>query len=80
MVAITAQAVPGMDLSAVEGDVIEFVFEGGARVVLAGVSAFDSEAKAEGTDIFFMVCGDQCADQLTSSYRREITLPADDTL
>ena len=72
MVAISAQAAPGIDLTAVEGQVIEFTLERGQRLVLAGVSAFDSEAKAEGTDIFFMVCGDTCADALTESYEREL--------
>src|SRR5437899_12671694 len=62
-----------IDLSLVEGKVIELTFDIAGKTVLAAVSAFDSPAKAEGKDIIFMACSDDCGRQVQAAFADELT-------
>ena len=63
----------GIDLSLVEGKVIELAFEAADKTVLAGVSGFDSQAKAEGKDIIFMTCSEDCGLRIQAAFADELT-------
>lgn len=63
----------GVDLSLVEGKVVELTFEIAGKTVLAGVAGFDSEAKAEGKDIIFMTCSDDCGRLVQAAFANELT-------
>jgi hypothetical protein len=73
VVAVGGRVHEGIDLSLVQGKVIELSFSVSDRKVLAAVAAFDSDAKAEGKDIVFMVCGDLCGKQVQSAFADELT-------
>ncbi|HKO58258.1 MAG TPA: hypothetical protein VJ276_20510 [Thermoanaerobaculia bacterium] len=73
VVAVGARVHEGMDLSLVEGKVIELAFSVSDRTVLAAVAAFDSDAKAEGKDVVFMVCSDACGKQVQEAFADELT-------
>jgi hypothetical protein len=62
----------GIDLSLVEGKVIELTFDIAGKTVLAAVAGFDSLAKAEGKDIVFMTCSDDCGRQVQASFAEEL--------
>jgi len=62
----------GIDLSLVEGKVLELTFEIAKKTVLAGVAGFDSEAKAEGKDIVFMTCSDECGRRVQAAFADEL--------
>jgi len=59
-------------LSAVEGKIIELTFEAAGRTVLAGVAGFDSDAKAEGKDIIFMTCSEDCGLHIEAAFTDEL--------
>jgi hypothetical protein len=69
---IGGKAVPGIDLSLVQGKVIELALEAAGKHVLAAVSAFDSDAKKEGNDLMFMVCSETCGRQLQTAVASEL--------
>ena len=62
----------GIDLSLVAGKVIELRFEVPHKTVLAAVTGFDSEAKAEGKDVVFMTCSDDCGRQIQAAFSQEL--------
>jgi len=62
----------GIDLSPVGGKVIELTFDIAGKTILAAVSAFDSPAKAEGKDIIFMACSDDCGRQVQAAFTDEL--------
>ena len=63
----------GIDLSLVEGKVIELTFETAGKTVLAGVAGFESDAKAEGKDIIFMTCTEECGRLIQAAFADELT-------
>jgi hypothetical protein len=69
---IGGKALPGIDLSLVQGKVIEIDLETAAKHVLAAVPAFDSDAKKEGNDLMFMVCSEACGRQLQAAVAGEL--------
>lgn len=66
------KAHPGIDLSLVQGKVIELVLGTGTKSVLAAVSAFDSDAKKAGNDLMFMVCSEACGRELQEALAGEL--------
>lgn len=72
MVAVGARVLKGIDLSLVAGKVIELTFEMSGKTVLAGVAGFESEAKAEGKDVIFMTCSDECGRQIQTAFAEEL--------
>ena len=72
VVAVGARVHEGIDLSRVEGKVIEIAFTVAGKTVLAAVTGFQSEAKIEGKDIIFMVCSDDCGSQLRLVFADEL--------
>lgn len=69
---IGAKAFPDVDLSLVQGKVIEITLGTAAKRVLAGVAAFDSDAKLAGDDLMFMVCSEACGRQLQAAVASEL--------
>lgn len=69
---IGGKALPGIDLSLVQGKVIEIELEAAAKHILAAVPAFDSDAKREGNDLMFMVCSETCGRQLQTAVAGEL--------
>lgn len=72
VVAVGGRVHEGIDLSLMAGKVIELAFDVSGRTVLAAVTAFDSDAKAEGKDIIFMTCSDVCGEQVQSAFADEL--------
>ena len=70
--AIGGKARPEVDLSLVQGKVVEIALLSPAKKVLAGVAAFDSDAKKAGNDLVFMVCSEECGRQLKSAVASEL--------
>jgi hypothetical protein len=62
----------GIDLSLVAGKVIELRFGVSDKIVLAAVTGFDSEAKAEGKDVVFMTCSDVCGREIKTAFENEL--------
>jgi hypothetical protein len=73
VMAVGGRVREGIDLSQVEGKVIELRFEAADRTVLAGVAGFDSDAKAEGKDIIFMTCSEECGRLVQAAFEEELT-------
>ena len=73
VVAVGGRVHEDIDLSLVEGKVVELVFSVSGRTVLAAVPAFDSDAKAEGKDVVFMVCSDACGRQIQAAFADELS-------
>lgn len=69
---VSAVARKGIDLSLVQGKVIELVLGTSDKVVLVAVSAFDSPAKAEGADLVGMTCSEECGRRLKLAFQSEI--------
>ena len=72
VVAVGGRVHAGIDLSLVEGKVLELTFEIAKKTVLAGVAGFDSDAKAEGKDIVFMTCSDECGRHVQAAFADEL--------
>jgi hypothetical protein len=72
VVAVGGRVHDGIDLSLVEGKVVELAFEVAKKTILAGVAGFDSPAKAEGKDIVFMACSDDCGHRLQAAFADEL--------
>ena len=72
VVVVSALVYDDIDLSLVEGKVVEVAFSVSRKTVLAGVAAFDSEAKAEGKDLVFMVCSDTCGERVQTAFADEL--------
>jgi len=66
------KATSGIDLSLVQGKVVEIVLESAGKHVLAAVSAFDSDAKKAGNDLMFMVCSEACGRELQAALAGEL--------
>src|SRR6266516_1032624 len=64
VIAVGGRVHTGIDLSLVEGKVIELRFDVPGKTILAAVTGFDSPAKSEGKDIIFMACSDDCGRQV----------------
>ena len=73
VVAVGARVREGLDLSLVEGKVIELTFGVSGRTVLAAVAAFHSDAKAEGKDVVFKACSDACGEQVQAAVAGELS-------
>jgi hypothetical protein len=69
---IGGKALPGIDLSLVQGKVIEITLESAGKSVLAAVSAFESDAKRAGNDLMFMVCSEACGRNLQTAIAAEV--------
>lgn len=69
---ISGKALPGIDLSLVQGKVIEIALERAGKRVLAAVPAFDSDAKRAGNDLMFMVCSKACGHELQAAVAVEL--------
>jgi len=72
VVAVGARVHEGIDLSRVQGKVIELTFEVSGKTVLGGVAGFESQAKAEGKDVIFMTCSDECGRQIQAAFAEEL--------
>ena len=70
--AVGGRVLEGIDLSLVEGKVIELRFEVSGKTVLVGVAGFESQAKAEGKDVIFMTCSDECGRQIRAAFAEEL--------
>lgn len=69
---IKGKAVPGLDLSGLEGKLIDVFLTKRARNVQAMVVAFDSPAKKEGIDMVYPACGESCAEALRQGLEAEL--------
>ena len=72
VVAVGGRVHEGVDLSLVQGKVIELTFDLSGKTVLAAVAAFDSDAKAEGKDVVFMTCSDACGRRVQTAFAEEL--------
>ena len=72
VVAIGGRTHAGLDLSLLQGKVVELKFEAVDRIILAGVSAFDSDAKSEGKDLIFMTCSDECGREMQAAFAQDL--------
>ena len=70
--AVGAAVRPGIDLSAVQGRVIEVELPTAHKVILAGVANFDSDAKRDGSDFMFMTCSEKCGKSLKAAVSEDI--------
>jgi hypothetical protein len=70
-----AKAAPGVDLSGVEGTMIEIQLVSAGKAVPAGVTGSDSPArKQEGFHFYFMTCSEDCCRQLQAAVSEDIQL------
>lgn len=73
-----AKAVSGVDLSGVEGTIIEVQLVNAGKTVPVGVTAPDSPARTqEGYHFYFMTCSEDCCRQLQSAVSQDIQLGRD---
>ena len=73
-----AKALPGTDLSGIEGAMIEIQIVSTGRTVPVGVTAPDSPArKQEGFHFYFMTCSEECCRQLQSAVSEDVQLGRD---
>jgi hypothetical protein len=72
VVAVGGRTHEDLDLSLVQGKVIEVRFEAAEKTILCAVAAFDSEAKAEGKDILVMTCSNECGSQIRDAFAQEL--------
>jgi len=72
VVAVSGRVREGIDLSLVRGKVIELKFEASDKTILAGIAGIDSPAAAEGKDIVFTVCSDDCGRQVLEAFNDEL--------
>jgi hypothetical protein len=59
-----------------KGKIIQFELATG-RMVVAGCVKPDSPARREGKDVIFIVCSDQCGNELMAAMREEWALESD---
>ena len=59
-----------------KGKIVEFELATG-RMVMAGCVKPDSPASREGKDVIFMVCSDQCGNELEAAMREEWAMESD---
>jgi hypothetical protein len=70
-----AKAMPGVDLSSVEGTMIEIQLVSAGKTVPVGVTAPDSPArKQEGFHFYFMACSEDCCRRLQAAVSEDIQL------
>ena len=70
-----AKALPGVDLSGVEGTMIEIQLMSAGKTVPVGVTAPDSPArKQEGYHFYFMTCSEDCCRELQTAVSEDIQL------
>jgi hypothetical protein len=73
-----AKAVSGVDLSGVEGTMIEIQLVSAGKTVPVGVTAPDSPARKEtGYHFYFMTCSEDCCRQLQSAVSEDIQMGRD---
>ena len=70
--ALGARARPGVDLER-EGNVLEVVLDA-RRKAHAIIPSRDSEARAEGWDLLFVVCSEECARSLKEAVQKQIEI------
>jgi hypothetical protein len=72
VMSVGAKTRKDIDLSQVEGKVIEVRFEIAAKNILVGVTGFDSLAKQEGHDVVFMTCSEACGRHVQAAFTEEV--------
>ena len=65
---------PGVDLTEYEGSAILISLATIQKEVICMVSAPGSKAKADGKDFMFMICSENCADEMKSVIDTEVAL------
>jgi len=71
---ISAKARADMDITQLEGKVIDVFLTRRDRTVQALVVTKDSPAKKEGKDLLFVACSESCAEALSQAVGKEIEL------
>lgn len=66
-----AKARPGVDLSDKEGEFVTMTLVLSKKTVIALVPSQDSAARAEGFDLVFMTCSQNCAEELKEALEFE---------
>ncbi|MCM3900784.1 MAG: hypothetical protein ND866_03695 [Pyrinomonadaceae bacterium] len=74
LLGIPAKARADIDITEMEGQVIDVFLTLRERNVQALVVAKDSPAKREGNDLLFVACSESCAEALKQAVGREIEL------
>lgn len=74
LIGIGAKARPDIDITELEGKVIDIFLTRRDRNVQALVVAKDSAAKREGKDLLFVACSESCAEALRQGVGREVEL------
>ena len=72
VVMVGARLHRGIDDSLVAGKVIELSFPSTQKTVLAAVTGLDSQARAEGKDVVFMTCSDECGHEINRAFEIEL--------
>lgn len=73
VVAVGGRVHQGIDLSLVQGKVVELAFALSSKTILVAVAGFESDAKAEGKDVVFMVCSGACGRQIQTAFAEELS-------
>lgn len=66
-----ARTIPGIDLSAKEGEILPLYLALSQRTVPALVVPGDSQAKREGNDLYFLICSETCGHYLKEALERD---------
>ncbi len=66
-----ARTIPGIDLSAKEGEALPLYLALSHRTVPALVVPRDSQAKREGNDLYFLICSESCGRVLKEALERD---------
>lgn len=70
---VGAKTKPNIDLTDSEGTIITLVLAKTDKNVFAMVPTSDSPAKKHGNDLYFMVCSQDCGQDLMTALRMEIS-------
>ncbi len=66
-----ARTIPGIDLSAKEGEILPLYLALSHRTVPALVVPEDSQAKREGNDLYFLICSESCGRSLKEALEED---------
>ncbi|NUO83206.1 hypothetical protein HUU05_24300 [candidate division KSB1 bacterium] len=66
-----ARTIPGIDLSAKEGEILPLYLALSRRTVPALVVPQDSQAKREGNDLYFLICSESCGRALKEALEED---------
>lgn len=66
-----ARTIPGIDLSAKEGEILPLYLALSHRTVPALVVPRASQAKREGNDLYFLICSENCGHFLKEALERD---------